>query len=215
MEDIAAAYISEIRNVQPHGPYIIVGRCAGGPIAYEMAQQLSKSGEAIGLLCVIEPYELLPQSILPRLTGLVLHVLYHIPYHDRRKKMCKALIRFFVIRLRRLLARLSNVGNAIHRFRLHDSKPNVITRRDIHEAHVLAIQTYRAAQYPGRIVLFLAANEDNRSTTHLSGWRSLAPVELLQIPGDHYAITSSENLPILAHHLQRYLDEAFRRLGEP
>ena len=68
IEDIAAAYIREVALVQPHGPYIIVGRCGGSRIAYEMAQQLSRSGEAIGLLCVIDPGPISrPTSIRPRL----------------------------------------------------------------------------------------------------------------------------------------------------
>ncbi|MCB0020938.1 MAG: hypothetical protein KDE09_24250, partial [Anaerolineales bacterium] len=52
--DIAAHYLSEIRTVQPHGPYLIAGYCFGGLVAYEMAQQLQAAGETVEPLLMIE-----------------------------------------------------------------------------------------------------------------------------------------------------------------
>ena len=37
---MAAAYIGEMRTVQPHGPYRIGGHCSGAWVAFEMARQL-------------------------------------------------------------------------------------------------------------------------------------------------------------------------------
>jgi len=54
IEKFAAAYIDEIRKVQPAGPYHLIGFSAGGTIAYEMARQLQGSGEAVALLGLIE-----------------------------------------------------------------------------------------------------------------------------------------------------------------
>jgi thioesterase domain-containing protein len=42
---MAAHYISEMRSVQPHGPYFLGGFSFGGLVGYEIAQQLKKSGE--------------------------------------------------------------------------------------------------------------------------------------------------------------------------
>ena len=55
IEDIAAHYLSEIRTVQPKGPYFIGGYCIGGLISLEMAQQLKKQNEEVALLAVLEP----------------------------------------------------------------------------------------------------------------------------------------------------------------
>jgi len=55
IEAVAAAYLSEIRQVQPKGPYHFCGFSAGGMIAYEMAQQLLKSGSTVGSLTLVEP----------------------------------------------------------------------------------------------------------------------------------------------------------------
>lgn len=54
VEELATAYLREIRSVQPEGPYHIGGWCLGGMVAYEMAQQLSKSGEEPALLAMIQ-----------------------------------------------------------------------------------------------------------------------------------------------------------------
>jgi thioesterase domain-containing protein len=53
---MASQYIKEIQNVQPKGPYYFGGYCMGGTIAFEMAQQLTAQGQAVGLLVLLETY---------------------------------------------------------------------------------------------------------------------------------------------------------------
>ncbi len=47
--EMARHYIAEIRTLRPQGPYVLVGVCTGGLIAYEMGQQLLEQGEAVTL----------------------------------------------------------------------------------------------------------------------------------------------------------------------
>jgi len=54
IEDMAALYVKEIKRVRPRGPYFLGGYCAGGTIAYEMAQQLQAEGEQVGLLAMFD-----------------------------------------------------------------------------------------------------------------------------------------------------------------
>ncbi|HVH72328.1 MAG TPA: thioesterase domain-containing protein [Candidatus Dormibacteraeota bacterium] len=54
IEDMAKAYIDEIRRVQPSGPYFLGGYCLGGAVAYEMAQQLQAQGEQTALLALFD-----------------------------------------------------------------------------------------------------------------------------------------------------------------
>jgi amino acid adenylation domain-containing protein len=56
VEDIAANFLSEIRSVQPSGPYFLGGACMGGTVAYEIAQQLRAGGETVDLLALIDTY---------------------------------------------------------------------------------------------------------------------------------------------------------------
>ena len=54
IEDMAKFYIGEMRNKQPHGPYLLGGLCAGGVIAYEMASQLTAAGETVELVALFD-----------------------------------------------------------------------------------------------------------------------------------------------------------------
>jgi FkbH-like protein len=53
--DMAAHYLREIRRVQPEGPYLLGGMCAGGTIAFEIALQLEAQGESVGLVALLDP----------------------------------------------------------------------------------------------------------------------------------------------------------------
>ena len=54
IEAIAARFIEPLRLVQPRGPYLLSGFCAGGHIAMEMAHQLVAAGEAVDHLVLID-----------------------------------------------------------------------------------------------------------------------------------------------------------------
>lgn len=53
--EIAAYYIQAMQEIQPQGPYYLVGYSIGGLIAYEMAQQLRDRGQQIALLGLLDP----------------------------------------------------------------------------------------------------------------------------------------------------------------
>ncbi|MBC2639974.1 MULTISPECIES: non-ribosomal peptide synthetase [unclassified Rhodococcus (in: high G+C Gram-positive bacteria)] len=52
----AHRYVREIRQVQPRGPYHLLGYSVGGVIAHAMAVELRLLGEEIGLLAMIDSY---------------------------------------------------------------------------------------------------------------------------------------------------------------
>ena len=52
IEDIAAYFVKHIQALFPTGPYMLVGACFGGEVAYEMAQQLQQ--QEVILLCMLD-----------------------------------------------------------------------------------------------------------------------------------------------------------------
>ena len=54
IEDMASAYIANMRSLQPEGPYRLAGLCAGGVIAYEMARQLQAGGNAVEFVVMLD-----------------------------------------------------------------------------------------------------------------------------------------------------------------
>jgi thioesterase domain-containing protein/aryl carrier-like protein len=61
MSDMVDHYISCIRSVQPNGPYILAGLCAGGAIAFEIARQLQEQGEEIATLALFDAVDIKAQ----------------------------------------------------------------------------------------------------------------------------------------------------------
>ena len=56
VEDMAAFYLDSLRELQPHGPYILVGYSFGGLVALEMAQRLSEEKQTVALLALLDTY---------------------------------------------------------------------------------------------------------------------------------------------------------------
>jgi len=54
VRDMARAYISMIRQVQPEGPYMLGGWSFGGTVAHEMAVALEELGEDVSLLVLFD-----------------------------------------------------------------------------------------------------------------------------------------------------------------
>jgi amino acid adenylation domain-containing protein len=54
IETLASALISDIRRIQPSGPYRLGGHSFGGLIAFEIARQLSLQGEVIKSLYIVD-----------------------------------------------------------------------------------------------------------------------------------------------------------------
>lgn len=52
--EMAARYIEELRQVQPSGPYRLIGFCFGGTVCLEMAAQLEGQGHEVDFVGIID-----------------------------------------------------------------------------------------------------------------------------------------------------------------
>ncbi len=52
--EAAPDYIAEIRQIQPHGPYLLGGYSGGGLFAWEIARQLEAQGEEVPLVVLLD-----------------------------------------------------------------------------------------------------------------------------------------------------------------
>ncbi|MGI9667164.1 MAG: condensation domain-containing protein [Acidimicrobiia bacterium] len=52
--EMAAAYIEELKVVQPEGPYRLIGFCFGGTVCLEMAAQLEAQGNEVDFIGIID-----------------------------------------------------------------------------------------------------------------------------------------------------------------
>lgn len=76
VEQAAALSLQALREVQPDGPYALLGYSNGGILAYEIARQLLADGEQVEhlyLLDTVSPAQLRTQPIEPMLIKVFLH----------------------------------------------------------------------------------------------------------------------------------------------
>ena len=149
LEEMAAAYIEVMREVQPRGPYHLGGFCFGGVVAYEIACQLERTGHSVGLLTLIDshvPALWQPSSALTRM----------------RRFLSKPL-RDQVAQVRRVLLRLSRWTRRLPEdalIPLEDVVDITIYPEEFVQyarVHWDALQRYRPTRYHGRIDLFTLA----------------------------------------------------------
>ncbi len=172
IESMAAQYIEETKRVRPHGPYYLCGNCYGGVIAFEMAQQLKRAGETVGLLALIDTAY--PAFGL-RLVGRQLNLARN--WQSFRFLSLRDNARLFLKRLQSFAKWLSREAT---RKRLARTQDLSLSIADVNR---LAEARYRPNTYDGPVVLYCVGRPHN----HL-GWRKvtgpkLKIVELASQPG--------------------------------
>lgn len=60
---MADGYLEAIREVQPDGPYHLLGWSFGGLVAHAMATRLQEEGEEVALLAVLDAYPAVPPTV--------------------------------------------------------------------------------------------------------------------------------------------------------
>ncbi|MEW1687128.1 amino acid adenylation domain-containing protein [Streptomyces sp. NPDC091265] len=69
IEEMADGYVTEIRSVQAHGPYHLLGWSFGGLVAHAIAARLEALGEEVALLALLDSYPLPDGFRPPAITG--------------------------------------------------------------------------------------------------------------------------------------------------
>jgi amino acid adenylation domain-containing protein len=86
MEELADDYLHRIREVQPTGPYHLLGWSFGGIVSHAVATRLQRLGEHVAMLAVLDAYpagEGYPRSAPPS-TVDILHFLLDAVGHDSK-----------------------------------------------------------------------------------------------------------------------------------
>jgi thioester reductase-like protein len=191
IETMAACYVSEIREVQPRGPYLLGGWSMGGMIALEAARQLLAAGQAVALVAMLDTYFSLSDlpaqdfdepSVLRRIASQLnvpLGELKNLPLQQQWDRIAE------------LADRAGGIGIAEIRRLAATCK-----------AHLLALSRYEPQPYPGRCVLFPVGGQDRR-------WQAICPNLCIEpMPGDHFSILRAPHVQLLAERLDRFLQES-------
>jgi acetoacetyl-CoA synthetase len=203
IEDMAEFYLEALSDLQPQGPYILIGYSFGGLVALEMAQGLLKSGKKVALLVLVDAYPH-PRflSLAERLRLMARRAGRHIS--EMKKMPASGAISYFVGGLQRRL-RIVGVrpgGSNLPEAPQASASQTCLRVRD--SAYV-AFQHYRPRFYRGKIWFVSAAENSYFPDDPVAVWSKLADeFESETVPGGHLNIVTTE-FQGLADALTRYV----------
>jgi oxalate---CoA ligase len=217
IEDLAARYVAEVLDVQPEGPYHLVGACVGGLVAYEMACQIRAKGEPVALLALLD--------------------CYNHAWAGRSRLLVKAAYRFGLLQKRfsynaRNLRDAGLTGAAGYLRPRFAAFLKTTRERCVERVHRLAVRAglrlrgrlsdprlvirhaaahYVPPQWPGRLELFRVQEPrvDAYDYPEL-GWQGKAAggVGIHDVPGSHLAMLAEPNVQFVVEGLLGCLEKA-------
>ena len=203
IEDMAQFYLDAIREVQPHGPYLLIGYSLGGLVTLEMAQRLSESGEKIALLAMLDSYpniRYLPPGqrirLLRRLVARHASTVVQLPMREALSYI-----------LRPSERRQHIPGDHSGRARYQSSGVSPAMQR-VRDSAYLALSRYQPRFYRGAIKFVRAQVSTDFPDDPAAVWANLAnQFEVETVPGDHLEIITT-HFAQLACVLSRFVTEA-------
>ena len=213
----AADYIGEMRQVQPHGPYLLGGFSGGGITAYEMARQLEAAGETVSLVAMLD-------TPLPVRRPLSRADRMKIQIQEFRARG----IAYPLIWARNRIAweiekrrAPKETGQEVHGQQFHDV--------EIESAFLQAVARYPIQGWGGNLVLFrppLAGtwdmgggrlvDRDRAYVFHDNDWGRFVPgLRVFEVPGDHDSMVLEPNVRVLAARMKQVIAEAEKASPAP
>jgi amino acid adenylation domain-containing protein len=220
---IASEHVAALREVQPRGPYFLLGWSFGGFVAYEMAMQLERAGETVAFLGLLDT--LVPELVhawpwssdVDIITGAADDVaaLSRRPFVLDRAAL-EGLDAEEQVRI--VVEALHAQGAAPDDFDADALREGFLTLR----ARVRSRAGYAPAPFPGTLTLFRAGEVHDLMAGFLApytdeerrtmGWcRSAAAVEVREVPGAHVTLGSEPHVRTLAREMAAALAAARAR----
>ena len=195
IEAMAAHYLREIKTVQPEGPYLLGGHCAGGWIAFEMAKQLEQAGEAVDALVLVDSPA---PNFVPSENKAVTYYGGRFMYYLKDGRLLNALAWKYQVKIQSKL--LYNFGS---------KKAKRI--QEVRRAHDEAFDRYEEsadfAGYSGPMTIFRSDEymylQDERIHT---GWEALTEggsVSYDDLPGTHATLLKQPAVSELGNKLSQ------------
>jgi len=224
IEEMAGAYLDEIRSLQPEGPYYLGGFCFGGLLAFEAAQQLAAAGEHVALVVMIQTIHpasnrfksdiTLSQRWWYRLSKRMELEQQNLSF--RRKGFIYERFRrlWDILRARTSIALRNLLGNGRSK-RIPISMALILESLGIE--HDKAYEKYRPRPYVGDVVIFRARKQLRGLIADTNmGWKDavIGNLDICEVPGHQQNMLVDPNLSRLAEELESRLRVAQRQFGQ-
>lgn len=191
---MADRYLTEVRAVQPHGPYLFAGQCVGGLIALEMARTLLSVGERVELVVLYDSPNIASPNYTPESKLVPLGTVVRYPQPRRRVG---------IARTKRTMDVESRKGGVRPEWRTEYSGQVMVDSTMSHQPVAVEVPT-----------VYVSSGENDAYAISLSGrWRdgvmgwssSESPLfEIHQVAGGHNELLySDEAVALLADSLDK------------
>jgi thioesterase domain-containing protein/acyl carrier protein len=214
IEAMAEAYLKELLELQPEGPYYLGGFCMGGQVAFEIAQRLVQDGQQVNLLFLMDTHVYNPArprsdraeetvnpgaEITSKSTASARRKIERRP--ERVGGNTKLALRKQVERLRIAIDQI---------FKLHSHRDVSGTREEyISRINDRAYLAYAPREYAGKITVCQAQRKLRFLRDPLNGWGGVAPqdLEIIEAAVDPGALFVKPYVQQLAETLRQKLDQ--------
>jgi len=201
IEEMADAYLAELRSVQPAGPYHLAGYCGGGIVAYQMATVLRREGHEVAFLALIDCYR---PGLLTQPEGRLAR--WRKGLREAGFQFVRETSKMWLHRNAAIIKAKSIIGcytffGMVIPFELRDFW---LTR-----AFSQSESSFVPARYPGALTLMRAIDTDPElaDVGPELGWTGFAPsIRTFDVPGDHHSLMDEPNVQVLAGALVECLD---------
>lgn len=203
VQNMAYYYLAAIGELQPEGPYILIGYSFGGLVALEMAHSLLYAGKQIALLVMIDAYP--DVRYMPFAQGLQL----------RLRRMRR---RFFVARQKTITGAASyfvdGLADRMRRTGVLDGAPTEgrnlslsFTTARVKDESYQALANYRPSTYSGKIKFVKNESDPYFPGDPVAAWKKFATnMEVSTVSGDHLSLVTTHSGSI-AGVIMRHLKE--------
>jgi thioesterase domain-containing protein len=196
VEDMAQFFLDPIRQLQPRGPYFLIGYSLGGLVTLEMAQRLSAAGDKVALLAMLDSYPDRHQLSFGQHARLALRL---------AKQRVTSRMRGSG-HLHRSGVGKDGGANASDQPQFDESTARALQR--MKDSQYRALRSYRPRFYDGRVKFVRAAISSYFPEDPVAVWAHLVrDLEVETVPGDHVEMltTQVETLALVVRH---YIEEA-------
>ncbi len=212
VEQIAQAYLEQMRTMSPRGPYYLAGSSFGGTLAFEIAQQLGTLGERVAFLALLDtPDGAQVEHLLESELDVLVYLSSHLPpevglgQHELRAVPDQERLRYF-------LSKAAPLGLPAQ-FDEDRLRQYVATFR----ANDRAMRAYEPRRYEGPILFVKASERRERydPSSPESAWLArCGELEMVTCPGNHLTMHEPPHVAVLARILGTRLQLALPRTQE-
>ncbi|BAZ32051.1 amino acid adenylation domain-containing protein [Cylindrospermum sp. NIES-4074] len=216
LEDMAAHYIQEIQTVQPQGPYYLAGYSFGGVVAYEMAQQLHRQGQKVGILSMFDTCRPGYSERLSFLRRIPLHLdnlVHKGPDYIWQKALGLSQVAKYHLQqgYKYYLNATPQVLDIAQQIDYTEKQLDIIS------ANAQSLSRYTFESYPGAVTLFRTEDQNRGNAVGVKyepqfGWGEIVTggLDIHYIPGSHLSLLNEPHVQLLAEKFKVCLEKTQR-----